>query len=612
MIVPMYKYAFLVYHSDYRNFLNNIRRIGVVHISTKNNEPTPQMQELFRQVNEVEKAVKKLESLEPEKKGERPDFETGEEVFHHLKEMEKAMEHNHHRALQLEKEKKQLTPWGDFDWNKLEELEKNGIQIRFMACPIQKYQPQWEEEFYLHIAGDFEGYRYFVKIEKSIVDGQVTEKAEIADADELALPKRSLSEVEKEILQLKTEADELKYELHQIAAYSTPLLKKFLQELRQQLSEQDAMLQTMEEVEGKVKMLEGWVPKNKKNELDSFLEENQILYTFEKPEEDDQVPILLKNNRFAKHYEVIGNLYELPNHKELDMVPFFAPFYMMFFGFSLGDAGYGLLILLVATLLKPKKPELKSILTLAQWLGLATVLFGMLTGTFFGIDLLNADVPWLERAKAYMINTDQLFNLAIIFGAIQILFGMVLKVINITRTRGFLYSLATIGWLILIIGLGTIYALKDAEAISVQVAGYVQIAVLVVAGLLILVFNHPKRNVFINFGAGIWDTYNMFTGLLGDILSYIRLFALGVSSAILGLVFNSMAMSMRPDHIIFGPLVMIIILIFGHGLTIFMASLGAFVHPIRLTFVEFYKNAGFTGGGKAYTPFAEPVPEKNE
>jgi V/A-type H+/Na+-transporting ATPase subunit I len=342
------------------------------------------------------------------------------------------------------------------------------------------------------------------------------------------------------------------------------------------------------------------------------LEENRILYTSDKPEEDDRVPVLLKNNRFAKHYEVIGNLYELPNHKELDMVPFFAPFYMMFFGFSLGDAGYGLLIMLVATFLKQKKPAMKSVLTLAQWLGFATVLFGMLTGTFFGIDLLNADVPWLERAKAYMINTDQLFNLAIIFGAIQILFGMVLKVINITRTRGFLYSFATIGWLVLIIGLGAVYLLRNAEAVPAQVAGYMQTAILIVAGLLILVFNHPKRNVFINFGAGIWDSYSMLTSLLGDILSYIRLFALGVSSAILGLVFNSMAMSMRPDHIIFGPLVMIIILIFGHGLTIFMASLGAFVHPIRLTFVEFYKNAGFTGGGKAYTPFAEPVPGKTE
>jgi V/A-type H+/Na+-transporting ATPase subunit I len=162
---------------------------------------------------------------------------------------------------------------------------------------------------------------------------------------------------------------------------------------------------------------------------------------------------LLKNNKFAKHYEIIGNLYELPNHKELDMVPFFAPFYMMFFGFSLGDAGYGLFII-GSYYLKRKNLKLKSSLTLAQWLGFATVIFGMLTGTFFGINLIEAEIPWLERAKAYMINTDQLFNLAIILGAIQIVFGMILKVVNISRMQGFLYSLATIGWLVLIIGLG--------------------------------------------------------------------------------------------------------------------------------------------------------------
>jgi V/A-type H+/Na+-transporting ATPase subunit I len=139
------------------------------------------------------------------------------------------------------------------------------------------------------------------------------------------------------------------------------------------------------------------------------------------------------------------------------------------------------------------------------------------------------------------------------------------------------------------------------------VAGIVQNSIFIVSGILILVLNHPKRNIFMNIGAGLWDVYSMATSLLGDILSYIRLFALGVSSAILGMVFNSMAMSMKPDNIILGPLVMIIILIIGHGITIFMAALGAFVHPIRLTFVEFYKNAGFTGGGKSYSPFAEPA-----
>lgn len=612
MIVPMYKYTFLVHHAAYREFLRDIRKIGVVHISTKKKEPTSSMQEQFRHLSEVEKAFKRLESLTPDETGSAVSYKSGEEVFNRLKEMEKEMEHNHHRQLQLEKDKKLLTPWGDFEWDIIEKLKSNNIHLRFMSVPIRKYQPEWEDKFIIKIINDSEGYRYFIRIDRITVEEPQVYQEVLPDADELIIPRRSLKHITGELQKLNQEAGALTKELHQIAACCTKLLKQYAGEIRQQLSEQNALLQTSEELEGTVRMLEGWVPELNKKELDEYLENRQTLYVSERPEDDEKVPILLKNNRFAKHYEIIGNLYELPNHKELDMVPFFAPFYMMFFGFSLGDAGYGLIILLAATLLKRKMTQLKSVLTLAQWLGFATVIFGILTGTFFGINLIEADVPWLENLKSYMIDTDQMFNLAIILGAIQIVFGLILKVVNISRVRGFLYSLSTIGWLILIFGLAINYGLNNAEAVSVEVSRYLLIAILSIAGLLILVFNHPGRNVFINFGAGLWDTYNMFTGLLGDILSYIRLFALGVSSAILGLVFNSMAISMRPDIPVLGPLVMIIILVLGHGITIFMASLGAFVHPIRLTFVEFYKNAGFTGGGKAYTPFAEPASEKTE
>src|SRR5690554_22265 len=594
MIVPMNKYTFLIHHSTYQEFLQKIRSIGVVHISTRKSEPTASMQELYRQLSEVNKARQRLESLHPAEEKKPVSYRSGEEVFNRLKEMEKEMEHNHHKLLQLEKDKKQIVPWGNFDWTTVEELAKSGLRIRFMYISIRKYQPEWEEKYPIQVIRDLDGYRYFLKIERDPGNGEEQVSDEISEADEVALPRKSLQQVNDEMQKVKAEAEELQMELHNLAACCIDMLKSYGDDLHRELAEQNAVLQTSDVIEGTVRMLEGWVPDEKKNELDAYLDEQQILYVSEKPDEEDKVPILLKNNKFAKHYEVIGNLYELPNHRELDLVPFFAPFYMMFFGFSLGDAGYGLVILLAATFFKRKMVKMKSVLTLAQWLGLATVIFGLLTGTFFGINLIDAEVPWLEKFKSYMINTDQLFYLAIILGAVQIIFGMVLKVINISRTHGFLYSLSTIGWMILILGIGAVLGLNKSGTISADVAGYAQTAIFIIAGLLVFIFNHPKRNVFINVGAGVWDVYNMFTGLLGDILSYIRLFALGVSSAILGLVFNSMAMSMRPDHVIFGPLVMIIILLFGHGITIFMASLGAFVHPIRLTFVEFYKNAGFS------------------
>ena len=610
MIVPMYKYSFLVYHAVYKDFLKDIRKIGVVHINEKTKEPTPEMQELFRHLTEVERAIKKLEWLSPEETPVKPEFTHGFQVFQRIKEIEKEIEHNHHQVVHLEKEQKQMLPWGDFDWEQVRKLEEKGLHLRFMNCPVKKYDPEWEDKFYVRVIGDLDGYRYFVKLEKT--EAGSNGFTDISGADELILPKKSLGQIREEIRMVQKQTENLNHELHQIAWHSKPLLESYFEGLQQELAQKNALLQTTSEVEGKVQLLEGWVPETKKAELDAYLEEKQILHTAEKPADEDKVPILLKNNRFARLYEVIGRLYDLPNHKELDLVPFFAPFYMMFFGFSLGDAGYGLFIVLMATIFKRKKPELRSVLSLAQFLGLSTVIFGALTGTFFGIDLLNTEIAWLENFKKYMINTDQLFNLAIILGVIQILFGMVLKVVNITITRGFWYSLSTIGWLVLIIGSGAVYGLKSGGLITPQLATILQNVVLGISAVLILLLNHPKRNVLINFGAGLWDVYGMATSLLGDLLSYIRLFALGVSSAILGLVFNSMAMSIKPDNPILGPIVMVLILVIGHGITIFMSSLGAFVHPIRLTFVEFYKNAGFTGGGKAYKPFAEPTPKVSE
>ncbi|HKL09178.1 MAG TPA: V-type ATPase 116kDa subunit family protein, partial [Bacteroidales bacterium] len=121
---------------------------------------------------------------------------------------------------------------------------------------------------------------------------------------------------------------------------------------------------------------------------------------------------------------------------------------------------------------------------------------------------------------------------------------------------------------------------------------------------MILLFANPEKNMIVSVFSGLYDVYNMITGVFGDLLSYIRLFALGISSAILGLVFNQIAAQFLGGSFL-SYLPFIIILIIGHGLNIFMASLGAFVHPLRLTFVEFYKNAGFMGGGKKYKPFSK-------
>ena len=135
-----------------------------------------------------------------------------------------------------------------------------------------------------------------------------------------------------------------------------------------------------------------------------------------------------------------------------------------------------------------------------------------------------------------------------------------------------------------------------------------------VAGLSVLVaflYNSPGKNPFFNIGAGLWKSYETASGLLGDSLSYIRLFAIGLTGGILGSVFNQLAMSCLPasgsgasvGSYVVGWILALIILVFGHGINFGIAMIGAFVHPLRLTFVEYYKNSEFEGGGKPYTPF---------
>jgi V/A-type H+-transporting ATPase subunit I len=358
-------------------------------------------------------------------------------------------------------------------------------------------------------------------------------------------------------------------------------------------------------------VLEGWCPEESEEVLEKYLELTDVYYETAIPTEEDKVPIKLKNNKFTKLYEMIGELYDLPNYHELDLTPFFAPFYMLFFGLCLGDVGYGLIFVIVAFILRKKVSEtLKPVFSLVALLGISTVIMGAIGGNIFGYSLIDAKIEWLESYKKYMMDSNKLFNVALILGVIQILFGMIIKTVGIVRRYGFAASLSTQGWLIIIIGCGGTYASNMFMGINAQLTNYLYLGFGSVGGLLVLLLNDLKRNPFINIGAGLWDAYNMVLGVIGDVLSYIRLFALGISGAVMGFVFNDLAINLSGNIPVLSPIIMIIILLIGHGLNIFMSSLSAFVHPMRLTFVEFYKNAGFEGGGKKYRPYAAYKEEK--
>ncbi|MDP2236749.1 MAG: V-type ATPase 116kDa subunit family protein [Bacteroidales bacterium] len=600
----MKKVSFLIHHKDYHQFLVDLQQIGIVDVVDRGVEPDAKTAEEIALLQQIIKVSKFLDS-KTEGKEMKPSALGYKEILDTIQQMQSESESLKHKINALDKAYKSLLPWGDFSKETIEKLEKHGYQIRFFEVAERKFLESWSQEYNLEIIHRSEGQYYFVIVQ---LPG---EKIEI-DAEEVRAPERPASEVLKEKEELTLRAEEINRYYKDNAAALIPVLEKARNEKENAISFDRVIDNTNKEAADRLMIIEGWIPKPKIKEMETFLNDKQVFHIMDEPLKTEKVPIMLHNNNFSRLFEPIGKLYSLPKYSELDLTPFFAPFFMMFFGFCLGDAGYGLLFLIGATLFKKKiKAQFRPVLTLLQWLGSATILFGIVSGTFFGINLIElidkGQLTFMSEMRAYMLDSEKMFYFALVLGGIQIVYGMVIKALNLYKQFGLHHAMTTIGWILLILGNLVLYFVKnDNNQGIVNIFYYV---IFGISGVFILFMNNPGKNIFINFGGGLWEVYSIVTGVLGDLLSYIRLFALGVSSAILGYVFNDLALQMSGSTPVVSQLIFLIIIIIGHGLNIFMATLGAFVHPMRLTFVEFYKNAGFNGGGKAYNPFAKKTQE---
>ncbi len=599
MITPMRKYSFLVYHKDYSKFLEDIQELGVLHIIEKKGELSEEIKDKFQTLNRIDRVVKFLmkRNIEPEQQESAEYAESGLSILEAIESKQKLLEELMQKQTTNKKEILNIEPWGDFSLETINKLKQSKLNVRLFISSTKSFKPEWQTKYNLEIINQAFGNVYFAIIQ------QAEDKISI-EADEIKIPERTLLEVKFNFDEVVKQIEQINSDFDNYAKYAIPTLTKSRKELAQNSEYQKVYYSTEKQAENKLMVLEGWVPRPVENNLQQLLEEQGIFYLQTDPTKDCKVPILLKNNSFSRLFEPIGKLFSLPSYNELDLTPLFAPFFMMFFGFCLGDAGYGLLFIIAASLYKLKASnEIKPYLSLIQFLGLATFIFGVLSGTLFGVNLIEVDIDLLAGVKDKFLDPENMFNLALILGAIQIIFGLCVKAINQSIQHGFKYALSTIGWLVILIGGGIYYGLTSLNIIAPE--STMLLYLIIGLGLfLILVFTDPS-NIFASIGKGFWDIYSTVTGIFGDLLSYIRLFALGLSSAILGFVINDIALQILGSAPIIGHLFFVIFLIVGHTLNILISSLGSFVHPMRLTFVEFYKNANFAGGGKEYKPFSK-------
>ena len=605
MITKMKKLTFLVYHKEYEEFLNSLRELGVVHIVEKQQgaADNTELQENIRLFNRLAATLKLLQNQKHEKNAViATEGGTATRGMQVLDEVDALQTEHGKLSQQLQsyaKEKEVLEVWGNFEPTGIQKLKDAGYIIGFYSCSEGNYKEEWETEYNAMIVNRISSKVFFVTVTKA---GQEVD----LDVEQAKLPAYSLSRLEAlyDTTEQAIEGNEKK--LVALSETDIPSLKAALKELQSQIEFSKVVLSSEQTAGDKLMLIEGWAPAYSKVEIEAYLNDAHVYYEITDPMPGDNVPIRLNNKGFFAWFEPICKLYMLPKYNELDLTPFFAPFFMVFFGLCLGDSGYGLFLFLGATayrlLAKKVTPSMKSIISLIQVLSASTFFCGLLTGTFFGANIYDLDWPIVQRLKhAVLMDNNDMFRLSLILGVIQILFGMVLKAVNQTIQFGFKYAIATIGWIILLVSTAVSALFASSELLSMGGTAYK--VVLCISGAMIFLFNTPGKNIFMNIGLGLWDSYNMVTGLLGDVLSYVRLFALGLSGGILAGVFNSLAVGMSPDNVIAGPIVMVLIFVIGHAINIFMNVLGAMVHPMRLTFVEFFKNSGYEGGGKEYKPF---------
>ncbi len=635
MIEKMHRLSLLLFYNEKKRILRGLQELGVVDLDLVHTD-SPRIRRATQDVAELRKSLAEIEKIRKQlpQDTELPQIEMPHESGAQLELMRgllREKEHLENAVRELAEEYDRYSHWGEIPVEGIALLAQKGIRIHLFSGS-EKFFDRYD--FGTHCI------EVICRENNTVRFALVTlhEEAPVIPFQKYAVPGRSLAEMQAERQYL---ANKLREVLLKLAALSgdSARLRASVAHLETRRLFESAKHSLRADKTGSVYHITGYFPESSQERVKNFLETHSLAYEITQPAKDDPVPVRLKNNWLSRLFEPITKIFSLPDYRELDPTPLFAPFFTFFFGFCLGDVGYGVMLLLVSFVLLSRR-SMRAIGLLVLILSVATIVSGMLMNSFFGANLFVRDGHGLIAAEkdpaifaAYTVQGKTVFPampLSLFVGLVQILIAFVLQSVNETIVLGWRYGVKGAAMLLLVISAFILGAHADllglgfnsAFAIGpIRVGEYlttVPVAaaqgMLAVAFVLFFFVANPDRKVWLRPLAALWDFYGFSTGLLGDFLSYIRLFALALAGGLLGNAFNQIAFMLLPKTPT-GPdfaspwlIATVIVLIVGHGLNFALGALGAFVHPLRLTFVEFYKNMNFRGGGRPYRPFRRVSP----
>ena len=356
----------------------------------------------------------------------------------------------------------------------------------------------------------------------------------------------------------------------------------------------------------RVSIIAGYVPEDRAGAIEKRLEPfgSSVTVTFADVAEDEDAPVLLKNNDVVGSFEIVTNIFGLPGRSEFDPTPLLTPFFALFFAIAITDAGYGIIIavttLCVIRFLKPSVAVRRFMLMMFV-AGCMTIVLGALTGGWFGIDA--SKLPTFLQKCIIIIPMEkpvEFLFFALALGVLQLWLGMWLSFYKHARNEGFGVAIcADLPWILFLptataAVVGMIAGNDTLYRIGLWGAG-------ISAVLIVLLNGYRHRNILLRIGAGAYALYGGIS-LIGDVLSYSRLMAFGLATAGIAMVVNQLGAMVRGVPVI-GLLLMVILLVFGHAFNMAINSFGGWIHTARLQFIEFFGRF-YEGGGRAFVPLA--------
>lgn len=623
MIVPMKKARIAVLKEEYNKIIKSLQKYGVIMVINKEGGDaslSPDLNEALQQ--RVSKALYNTQKYGPKKKlfgdyqmVDRNRFENvSKETIELLEKIEGLLKEKEAISQETKNNKeayKSLYPWRNLEDIPLEVKDTAYTKTYIGFIPnknIEKFIIKLNEENYLYQTFDSLNQDTAVIVTCYYEDNDaiqdILKRYEFSDT---TLPQISES-INDYLISLTKENDKLNEKIEVIQKEIEELAKKRdeLRILSDQILTQEELNNLTCEITHQTKIIEGWVRTDMVDTLKKAVTDITEFYEIEldDPKDGEVVPTYTKNAKFASQFEAITDMFSKPSQNDIDPNPVMSVWYWILFGMMMGDAGYGLLMiigcLIFKKIAKPKGGTLK-IVNIIMYSGVPTIIWGIIFGSYFGFNP-QVDFGWKHFWYWFNPMNDPItmLILSVAVGALHLITGLVLKCIICIRDKNYFEMLSkNLSWILIIIG-GSLFVV-GAMAINNNVIKIIGLVLLIIGVALILFFaGAGKKSIIKKATAGLVGLYDA-TSYLSDLLSYSRVLALAMSSAAVAVVMNTLAQMVGGS--IIGMFFAALIFIIGHVFNLVLGLLSAYVHDSRLQYIEFFGKF-YEGGGVDFKPLS--------